>query len=99
MLPTLAVCLLAQPAVSLRPPAFPFSADEARQYQKEYAEADYRAVHVSHADAVAFCRWLSGQPRGAGEPFGTDFGLPTEAQWEWACRAGSGDAYWWGAKE
>jgi formylglycine-generating enzyme required for sulfatase activity len=59
---------------------------------------DQAVVHVSHADATAFCRTLNERPRREGEPQGT-FGLPTEAQWEWACRAGSGERYWWGAAE
>jgi len=55
-------------------------------------------VHVSHADALAMCRWLDSQPAklpGADQP--VRHALPSEAQWEWACRAGSGGAFWWGA--
>ncbi len=52
-------------------------------------------VHVSHNDAVAFCTWLTGE---AGFNVDADFqfGLPAEAQWEWACRAGSAGRFWWG---
>lgn len=52
-------------------------------------------VHVSHTDSVAFCNWLQGRakvPR-------LKFALPTEAQWEWSCRAGSAARFWWGPDE
>ena len=54
-------------------------------------ESDQPAVQVSWDMATAFAHWLSNEDRPR------RYVLPTEAQWEFACRAGARSRFWWGA--
>jgi len=54
---------------------------------------DHPAVCISWNDAQAYVRWLNQQAPGA------DYRLPSEAEWEYAARAGRSTGYPWGDDE
>jgi TolB protein len=54
-----------------------------------YGREGHPVLGISTHHAMEYCRWLSAKT-------GKNYRLPTEAEWEWACRAGTETAYFFG---
>ncbi|KOR28472.1 hypothetical protein TI04_10910 [Achromatium sp. WMS2] len=69
--------------------AFCEATGRAKPDDRGWGRGNRPVINVTWDDAVAYTKWLSQQT-------GKDYRLPTEAQWEYAARAGSTSRYFFG---
>jgi formylglycine-generating enzyme required for sulfatase activity len=70
---------------------------ETNRVVKDVDSANHPVEQVSWEDAVEFCQRLSALPEE--KKAGRVYRLPSEAEWEYACRAGTKTAYSFGSDE
>ena len=65
--------------------------EKGEEYYQGFKDEEQPVVGVNWINAMNYANWLSKET-------GKDYSLPTEAQWEYAARAGSSTPYPWGGR-
>jgi len=68
---------------------FALATNRDRPDDRQWGRGTRPVIYVSWQDATDYAAWLSTQS-------GKKYRLPTEAEWEYAGRAGTSSDYWWG---